>query len=239
MAENKNVAIILSGGSGNRFKHNIPKQFAEVSGKTILGYCIKNFNAHKNIDKILIVSNPDYIDLTHKIVESDRFIKVIDIINGGKTRGESSYSGLKYLKAKYNSTDVNVLIQDAVRPNTNENIINNVIEKLKESRAVSVVVPATDTIYITDKNYRLVSIPDRDSLFLAQTPQAFNLELILSAYEKTDKSKRFSFTDDCSVLKQIYPNEKINLVTGDVTNLKITFNKDLETFRQLLQDKTN
>ncbi len=237
MSKKENIVLILSGGSGKRFENNRPKQFAEVYGKTILDYCISNYNKHKDISKILIVSNPDYIDLTRQIATPNKFEKMIEVIEGGSKRGESAYKGLKHLKTHLEQKKVNVLIHDAVRPNTNTELIDNVISELKKSKAVSVVIPATDTIYITDKNNKLASIPDRSKLFMAQTPQAFDFDTIFNAYEDSPKVERFNFTDDCSMLKNIHPDISISLIPGSPENLKITFTEDLETFRQLLQKK--
>lgn len=240
MTENKeNIVILLSGGRGNRFDNALPKQFAEVYGKSILEYCIANFNKHIEVSKIIIVSNPDYIDLTRQIGSITKYSKIIDVIEGGKTRGESSFSGIRHLKTKLHMNNVNVLIHDAVRPNTSPEIIDAVVESLKYSRAASVVMSATDTIYVTDNNSKLISIPKRDCLYQAQTPQGFDLDLIFSAYENFERVSRFSYSDDCSILKSIYPTEEISLVMGDNSNLKITFSEDLETFRQLLQKKAS
>lgn len=232
-----NVALILSGGSGSRFENSLPKQFAEVYGKTILEYCLTNYNKHIKIHKILIVSNPNFIDRTKQIANVNKFNKIIEVIEGGKTRGESSYLGLRYLTKLYESQPINVLIHDAVRPNTNNDIIDSVTNQLESSKAVSVVIPATDTVYIADENNKLVAIPPRETLFQAQTPQAFDLNLIFNAYESSQKVKRFKYSDDCSILKNVFPEENISLVEGNSSNLKITFNEDLETFRQLLKVK--
>lgn len=237
MTYKENIVIILSGGTGNRFDNVLPKQFAEAYGKSILDYCIANFNKHQKVDKILLVSNPNYIDRAKQIANNSKYKKVLAVIEGGKTRGESSYLGLKYLKKNEKLSDANVLIHDAVRPNTNKNIINDVIDKLKDSKAVSVVVPATDTIYIADEEKNLVSIPPREMIFQAQTPQGFDFNTIYDAYESLQRVSRFKFYDDCSIIKNAFPQLKINLVIGDVSNLKITFSEDIETFRQLLKKK--
>ncbi len=235
MRNKKNIALILSGGSGKRFEKNLPKQFAEVYGKSILDYCISNFNKHKKIHKILIVSNSKYIDLTRQIANPSKFEKVIGVVEGGTKRGESAFKGLKYLKTQIELKNVNVLIHDAVRPNINEGLIDSIVNELKSVKAVSIVIPATDTIYITGKENRLSSIPDRNRLFMAQTPQAFDLDTIYNAYEDYPKVERFNYTDDCSMLNNIYPDLEISLIPGNHENLKITFSEDLETFRQLLQ----
>ncbi len=232
-------ALILSGGSGNRFGENMPKQFADVYGKTILDYCITNFNNHPDIDKIIVVSNPEHIQRTMQIANNIKFKKITEIIEGGATRGESSFIGLKEIFQNEGSEkNIKVLIQDAVRPNTKANTIDKVIDALKDNKAVSVALPTTDTIYIVTENNCLSSIPDRSKLFKAQTPQGFDFNVIYSAYNKLEKVNRFKLTDDCSIVHKVYPDEKIEIIEGNVSNIKITFSEDLEQFRQILKTKS-
>ncbi|HOZ31206.1 MAG TPA: IspD/TarI family cytidylyltransferase [Bacteroidales bacterium] len=238
MSEQVVYVLILSGGSGNRFGNVIPKQFADVYGKTILDYCVSNFNNHKSINKIIVVSNPEHIQRTKQIVSGGKFPKVISVIEGGATRGESSYLGLlEIARIEKETQNIKVLIQDAVRPYTNKKIIDDVIEKLGQSNAVTVAVATTDTIYIAGNNGKLEHIPDRSKLLKAQTPQGFSFDLILKAYQKHEKVNRFRQTDDVSIVNKIFPEEDIFIAQGDINNVKITFSEDLEYLRQILKTK--
>lgn len=231
-------ALLLSGGSGARFGSDTPKQFSDVYGKTILDYCLNNFNSHPQINKIVVVSNPEHILRTKRIADNGKFPKVCSVIEGGSSRGESSYIGLKEIaKIANGKTGIKVLIQDAVRPNTSTQIISEVIAELVKFNAVTVAIPATDTIYISDKEGTLQNIPDRSTIYKAQTPQGFDLATIMEAYEKMVKVQRFKQTDDCSIVNIVFPDEAIKIVTGDNNNIKITFSEDLEYFRQVLKNK--
>ena len=231
-------ALILSGGSGNRFGNDMPKQFADVYGKTILEYCIQNFNNHKSIDKIIVVSNPEHLQRTMQIANSNKFKKICAIVEGGATRGESSYIGLREIfNTEKTHSNIKVLVQDAVRPNTKSSIIDRVLNALEINNAVSVAVPTTDTIYITDENNCLEAIPDRAKLYKAQTPQGFDFNLIYNSYLELEKVNRFKQTDDCSIIHKVVPEEKIEIIEGDNNNIKITFTEDLEHFRQILKLK--
>ncbi|MDD2634118.1 MAG: IspD/TarI family cytidylyltransferase [Bacteroidales bacterium] len=232
-------ALILSGGAGNRFGDYVPKQFADVYGKTILDYCITNFNRHPDIDKIVVVSNPEHIQRTMQIANNSKFKKITAIVEGGATRGESSFIGLKEIfQTEKTEKNIKVLIQDAVRPNTKIDVIDKVIKALNHNNAVSVAIPSTDTIYIANENNCLESIPDRTKLYNAQTPQGFVFDVIYGAYQQLQKVNRFKLTDDCSIIHKVYPDEKIEIIEGDNSNIKITFSEDLEQFRQILKMKS-
>lgn len=238
MIEQKVYAIILSGGSGNRFGNSMPKQFADVYGKTILDYCVSNFNNHQLISKIVVVSNPEHIQRTKQIVRGGKFPKVVSVVEGGATRGESSYLGLCEIERIEKDTEnIKVLIQDAVRPYTNKKIIDDVIGHLEKNNAVTVAVPTTDTIYIAGNEGKLELIPDRSKLLKAQTPQGFDFNIIFKAYKKHEKVNRFRQTDDVSIVNNVFPDEDIYIVQGDINNVKITFSEDMEYFRQILKSK--
>lgn len=238
MSELKVYALILSGGSGNRFGNTMPKQFADVYGKTILDYCVSNFSNHPLISKIVVVSNTEHIQRTKQIVSGGKFPKVVSVIEGGSTRGESSFLGLNEIaRIEKNTENLKVLVQDAVRPFTNKKIINDVIANLSVNNVVTVAVPTTDTIYIAGKDGTLEKIPDRSKILKAQTPQGFDFNTLLNAYEKHEKVNRFKQTDDCSIVNKVFPEEKIIIVQGDINNVKITFSEDLEYFRQILKTK--
>jgi ribitol-5-phosphate 2-dehydrogenase (NADP+) / D-ribitol-5-phosphate cytidylyltransferase len=231
-------ALILSGGSGARFGNDMPKQFADVYGKTILDYCLTNFNSHSQINKIIVVSNPEHIQRTKQIALGGKFAKVVSVIEGGATRGESSFLGLReILKLENKPEKAKVLIQDAVRPNTTAQLITEVVNNLENHNAATVAIPTTDTIYISDNSGMLESIPDRSKIYKAQTPQGFSLQTIAKAYESLEKVHRFKQTDDTSIFNMVFPKEIIKIVDGDNNNIKITFSEDLEFFRQILKNK--
>lgn len=228
-------ALILSGGSGTRFGNNLPKQFSTINNKSILQYSINNFNKHKLIEKIIIVSNPNFIEETNKILANNNFNKVVSIIKGGKTRGESAYLGLQEIQKNENiSSDLKVLIHDSVRPNTSELLISGIINELKHFEAVSPAIQVTDTIYFSENLETISKIPQRKNIFKAQTPQAFQFATIYNSYQKIDQNIKFSLPDDCAVVNAAFPEIKIKIVEGDNNNLKITFKEDLEIFRQII-----
>lgn len=70
-------AIILSGGIGTRFGNQLPKQFLKINNKTILEYSIETFETHNLINKIIIVSNPNFIEETKEILAKNNYKKFV------------------------------------------------------------------------------------------------------------------------------------------------------------------
>ena len=93
----KNYAIILASGSSSRFGGELPKQFIEIDGKTILEHSVNAFEINENITDIIVICNPDYIELSKELL-LNKFSKIRHITTGGKTRQESSYIGVSLVE---------------------------------------------------------------------------------------------------------------------------------------------
>jgi len=225
----KNIALILASGTGERFGLNIPKQFYEINGKTILEYSIEAFEKHERIDEIILVTNPLFRDLTEEILNKNNYKKIKHVLNGGKTRVESSYIGTKEIE-----DGVNVLIHDAVRPFVNKEIIDKNIEALQTYNAVGTAIDSTDTIIEIDDNNCITKIPNRKFLKRIQTPQSFKSELIKKAHKLALEDVSASFTDDCGLVIK-YNLDKIFVVEGCENNIKITTRDDLNVVKNILE----
>jgi len=228
----KNVAVILASGKGSRLGYKNPKQFLKIAGKLVIEHTIEAFQKHKLIDEIAIVCHKDYVTLVEDIVNKRKYFKVKKILIGGKERSDSSLAAIR----AYDGEDVNLIFHDAVRPLVSDRIISDCINALRTYNAVDVTIPATDTIIEVDKNF-IINVPDRSKLKRGQTPQAFKIETIKKAYELGLKDPFFKTTDDCGVVRKYLPNEKIYVVTGDIFNMKITYEPDLFLIEKLFQLK--
>jgi 2-C-methyl-D-erythritol 4-phosphate cytidylyltransferase len=221
-----NIAIILAGGAGLRMKTEIPKQFIEICGKTIIEHTLDVFEQHPHIDEIAIVINAQYIKETEKILQVGAYKKVKKILSGGAERHNSAWVAINAYKKLPNA---NLIIHDAVRPMIDTEIITEVIAELKKYNAVAVAVPTTDTIYQVEDSI-IRQIPNRRFLMRAQTPQAFKQHILQTAYQKAFEHKEFTATDDCGVVTRFLPHEPIFVLPGNERNLKITYKEDIYIF---------
>lgn len=228
-----NIAIILAGGSGTRLGGDTPKQFLAVGGKRIIEYTIEAFENHPLIHEIAIVGRSDLLPELQTLVEQNRYLKVRRLLAGGKERYHSSLAAL----AAYKGQDDHLLFHDAVRPLVSQRIITDCIAALDSYEAVTVAVPATDTIYQVDDRQRIVQIPPRSSLRHAQTPQCFRAATIRRAYEQALQDPAFTTTDDCGVVQRYLPELPIYVVEGESTNIKVTYPEDLRLMGELLRHR--
>lgn len=229
--ERLNIAVVLAGGSGRRIGGDLPKQFIEVNGRAIIEYSIDAFEKCDGIDEIVVVVNKDFVSEMNKIVARNTWKKLKKILDGGAERSDSSLSAIK----AYEGTNCNLIFHDAVRPLVSQRIIADVVEALKKYNAVAVSVPSIDTIVEVDESGKIIGrIPKRSMLRCQQTPQAFNYEIIAKSYKLAMADSNFVATDDCGVVARYVPDEKIFIVDGDDSNIKITYKKDLKIMEMLV-----
>ena len=218
----KNIALILLGGSGKRFGGEVPKQFLCRNDIPIYIDAVRKYEDIDAITDILLVVNKDYIEEVKNDIKKFNISKIVDVIPGGKERFISSYLGIKYL-SNYYSKDDNVLIADAVRPNTSRIIILANIFALNESNAVLTAIRGNPQAERIDTAHMINGIP-----FLAQTPQSFKLGYIYSLYEEYINDDNFFPTDDINLVE--LKKDKYTVVEGEESNYKITNKVDFDKY---------
>ena len=216
--------ILLAAGDSKRLKTNTPKPYQIINNKSLLEHSLDAFSKIKEIKKTIIVYNSK-----HKKYIKNLPIKNIFKITGGKTRQESTFKALRFIK-RMNCKKV--LIHDVARPNTSKKLINEIVNKLKYNHAIIPIVKAADAAKRYEKNLVFKNI-ERETLGFSQTPQGFTFSKI---YKKHLENIDQTFDDD-SALFTIY-GEKVLAVNGSKTNLKITNIEDLEIFKSLKKGKT-
>ncbi len=225
--DRKVAAIIVAGGTGERMKSNIPKQFIELDGKPIIIHTLEKFDNNPNIHTIIIVSHKEFVDQLKEIVKKYNIKKVQKIVSGGKTRQESSFKGLKAcsLDTEY------VLIHDAVRPFINNAIINDIIESAEKTGASTPAIDIADTVMLKKGDF-IEYVHDRNHLKRIQTPQGFKYSLIMEAHEKAIEKGITGSTDDCGLVLAM--NRPVKIIEGSSLNIKLTEEIDLFVAEKIL-----
>ncbi|MDP2208475.1 MAG: 2-C-methyl-D-erythritol 4-phosphate cytidylyltransferase [Bacteroidota bacterium] len=214
--------VIPAAGIGRRLGSNKPKQFLEIDGIPILQITLQKFQACDAVDCIVVVSHADFIHEVTDLVKKNNFTKIASIVNGGEHRQDSVWNGLKEIIK--NNVEI-ILIHDAVRPFVTDEIIKDVITASEKFGAAVPAVPLKDTIKVSDEKGFLIETLDRNKLFAIQTPQGFQKDLIVKAFEKAYVDNYYA-TDDANLVERL--GEKIKLIEGDYKNIKITTKEDLE-----------
>ncbi|MBO4864712.1 MAG: 2-C-methyl-D-erythritol 4-phosphate cytidylyltransferase [Eubacterium sp.] len=215
-------AIILAAGSGSRMKSDKAKQFLEINGKPLLYYSLKIFDASV-VDEIILVTRGQDIDyVREEIVDKYGFRKVKRIISGGKERFESVSKGLKACDKRNKF----IMIHDAARPCVTNRMILDSISEVKRSKACTVAMPAKDTIKIVNDEGFGIETPDRNSLYMIQTPQTFERKLLEEAHDRLRISGDRDITDDTMIVER-YMDVPSKMVEGSYENIKVTTPEDI------------
>ena len=207
-----------------------------MNGKPILFYAINTFQNSDIIDEIILVTGiGEQQYAIDEIVKKYHFTKVHHVIEGGKERYHSVYNGLKCIN-DYTDSQINCFIHDGARPFVSDNIIKRAFQAVMLYKACAVGMPVKDTIKIADGDKFASFTPNRNDVWMIQTPQVFSYSIIVECYEKLmmelEKDSKFEVTDDASVV-ELFSDYKVKLVEGSYENIKITTPEDMNIAKSL------
>lgn len=212
------VAVIVAGGSGTRMGNDLPKQFLKLKGREILLYSVDAFiNAYADI-KIILVLPKDYISLTKALIGEQNYTTSIDVVEGGATRFDSVKNGLHHV----GDAEI-VFVHDAVRCLVTPKLIRECSTSAETKGSAVPVIPVRDSMRRVDTHSNTSTIINRENLVVVQTPQTFKKNILVSAFNVSYSPQ---FTDEATVVEAA--GQKIHLIPGEETNIKITFPEDLD-----------
>lgn len=212
----------------------VPKQYMLLDGKPLLYYSLQAFEESRVESVVLVTAEGEEDYCRRELVERYGFHKVKGIVAGGGERYASVWNGLQFLHLMEEKPEL-VLIHDGARPMATADMMNRVLAQTENYGACVAGMPVKDTIQMTDGHGVITLTPKRESLWIAQTPQAFEFSLVYEAYEQVMKETQISVTDDAMVVG-LYRSVPIQMVRGSYTNLKVTTPEDM-VFAELLLKK--
>jgi 2-C-methyl-D-erythritol 4-phosphate cytidylyltransferase len=232
------VAVVLAGGSGQRFGGDMPKQLHVLAGRTLVEHSVAAFEQAPGVDAITVVMPAGLAcEAWKRFGPTAGNRKVTGVIEGGVTRTDSTRCAIAALAAAHGAADCNVLFHDAARPLLDQRIIADCVSALATHQAIGVAVPSSDTIVEVSDGV-VTGMPRRDTLARCQTPQGFRLSVIRRAYQLADADPSFGqrpATDDCGIVLRYLPGIPVRLVPGSERNIKITYPHDLHVAEALLR----
>ncbi len=218
----KTAAIILAGGTGERFGKEGGKQLVEIGGKPILTWSVEAFDAVGDIGLIVIVCPAERQgEYLSKAVDPFSFATPIVVAAAGSTRQESAFSGLELVPEEFEY----VVMHDGARPLISADLIAHTIATLKgniDADGAVVAYPAIDTLKVVE-NGVIVGTPDRSVFWNAQTPQVFRAGIYRRAHASA-LSDGFVGTDDSSLIERL--GGRVLVVEGKRDNIKLTVPED-------------
>lgn len=230
MREPLTAAIVLAGGSGERFGRDGGKQLAEVAGRPVLAWALLALDASPLVDLIVVVCPRD-----RESEYADAAVNPLDLTtpvrfaSSGSTRQASAQSGLDALPA---SVEI-VAVHDGARPLLAPQTVTRAVEMLRAEKIDGVVVgnPAFDTLKVVQAG-TVIETADRERFWHAQTPQVFTREAIDAAYAKA-AAEGWTGTDDSAIVE--HAGGVVRMLESPRENIKVTVSEDLAFVRAVLE----
>ena len=216
-------AIIAAAGAGRRLGAAVPKQLLDLGGRTILQHSIDAFTSYPGIDEViavlpdeLVAAPPEWLRAAHQVC----------MVCGGARRQDSVANGFDAVSPAAGV----VLVHDAARPFVTPDLISRSIQAAVEHGAALVAQPVRDTVkrvIATAAGARVVETLPRESIFLAQTPQAFRRDILRDAIALGRSG--VEATDEAALAERA--GHSVHIVEGADENVKITTATDLAAAR--------
>lgn len=231
-----NIAILLSGGTGQRLGGDIPKQYIKVEGKPIIIYSLETLENSNWIDIIQIVAHNQWIHEIEKwAAEYCVDKKICGYSAPGENRQMSIYNALLDINAFAKPND-NVFIHDSARPNLDLSTIQASFEALSGYDGVIPVLPMKDTVYLSKEGQQIDALLDRKQVFAGQSPETFIYGKYLKANQRLMESGEI-LNINGSTEPAILAGMKMHMISGDERNYKITTGDDLDRFKEQIKAK--
>jgi len=220
--------VVPAAGAGRRFGGGA-KALVRLAGRAMLALAVEAMEANECTTAVVVVSHPDAMEATGKLLADEGLAKVTALVAGGPTRQASVAAGLRALP----SEPAYVVVHDAARPLAAPGAVDRMLALLLEAGLAGVVpgVPVPDTIRRVDAAQRSTGIVDRDQLRSMQTPQLFVREVLEEAYRLAARDG-IEATDDAALVE--LAGHPVQVVPGDPENLKVTTPLDLAIAETLL-----
>jgi len=219
----KRYAILVAGGSGQRMKSPVPKQFMELNQKPVLMHTIEKFYSAASSIHIVVVLPKSHHSVWATLCQKHQFSIPHQICEGGASRFQSVRSGLELCVE-----DSIIAVHDGVRPLIHPDLILNLYREAEAKSAVIPVCPILESIRKVDE--KVSKALDRSQYYSVQTPQCFSSDMLKIAYQQTEHS---TFTDDASVVEAL--GKGVHLIKGDRMNIKLTTPEDFVFAEALLK----
>ena len=223
-------AVVVAGGSGQRFGNPGGKQLVNVAGRPLMSWSIRAFDRSDKVGHIVVVCPAERrAEMRRLAIDPFDYDTPISFADAGATRQDSTRAGVHAVPAGFEY----VAIHDGARPLVTEEIVYDAMHSAALYKCAAPAVPVTDTVKETDHD-TVVRTLNRSALAAIQTPQAFVPEIIKAALTRAIAEKK-EYTDDCAAVEAM--GVKIHLSKGSPENIKITGPVDIPTAEAILKTR--
>lgn len=225
-------AVLPAAGTGSRMGGELPKQYLEVAGATLLEHSLRALLGCAQLAGVVVALHPEDSRAVKLPVFQDPRVQTV---TGAQQRSGSVLAGLDALVGSAAPQDW-VLVHDAARPCLQPQDIERLMEAVIASGTGGILAePIVDTVKQASHDALVVRTLDRTTLWRAQTPQMFRLDELHMALSQA-QARGLAVTDEASAMEMAgYP---VQLIAASAGNLKVTTPADLPLVDWYLQGHT-
>ena len=210
------VGVIVVAAGESRRMAGVDKIFTPLLGLPVIARTVELFEASAAVHSIVLVLSAGSVERGRSLARERGWRKVASVCGGGQRRQDSVRLGLEGLPpCRW------VAVHDGARPCLEPGILERGLQAAWETGAAVAAVPAKDTIKVVSPQGVVESTPQRDTLWLVQTPQVFKYELLVEAHSACHET----VTDDAAMVEML--GYRVKVFMGGYGNLKVTTPEDL------------
>lgn len=228
------IAIIIAGGSGQRMREEIPKQFIEVDGRPVIIYTLETFERCPEIDAIAVVCVEGWQEALRACAAQYHITKLQWVIDGGATAQESIRNGVFALEGVCRGDDI-VVVHDGVRPMVEDYVLTDVLATCRKYGNAVTAMPYNEQIFIADDGLSTTRYIPRETLRRVSTPQAYRFALLDEKYHEAYEKKIGIYGSAYANTMMVELGQRLYFAAGSDKNIKLTTQDDLALFKAYLK----
>jgi len=224
------LAVVAAAGQSRRMGENVNKLLLPLAGRPVLSYSLTALQEAPFVKGFILVVGERELDMYRTLAEQWGCTKMIGLVKGGGTRQDSVWEGLNALPADNRV----VIVHDGARPLVTVEQFDRVVSGAMRWGAATLAVPVKDTVKEVSLEDFAIHTLNRESLWLAQTPQAFSYSLLMDAHRLARRDQRIA-TDDAGLVEAM--GVPVKIIQGSYRNIKVTTPEDLSVLEFFLQGR--
>jgi 2-C-methyl-D-erythritol 4-phosphate cytidylyltransferase len=225
------LAIVIACGKQEQIAPGTDTAFLSLGNRPVLAHSLGTLQMSKAIDGIIVAIGKDRVDSTVQIIKRFGCPKVRGIVIGGANR----LSSLRTVYDKLPEAAANILVHEASRPFISDKVIHEAVKAAKRYGCAIAAHRIPDSVKLAPKGLKPSQTLERNSVWVAQTPQVFRVEVFEKIIDPKNKSVKL--IDDES--EWVRKPAEVHMVESGFGNLKIRTVEDLSEATSLFNVRLN